>query len=282
MQGDLHSHTTFSDGSLEIEQLPPLASAAGLTHLAVSDHDSVQAVAFAQQHPQCSGVRLIPATELTCFDTARGRRVHMLCYFPHITRALQEFCALMAQRRNTCNRQSMQLLQEMYPQFSPQAALGYVQRSGVLYKTQLMRVLLDFGYTNAIYGDLYKELFGFGTGKVLREPQYEPVETVLNIIHEARGIAVLAHPSVYNSMELAAELTQSGQIDGVEIEHPRNTPQDKQSLYALAEQYGLIVTGGTDFHGFYTSHPAPLGTCRTNDENLQRLLALAAQRGNEV
>lgn len=79
-------------------------------------------------------------------------------------------------------------------------------------------------------------------GKILHTPVYETVDTILNLIQECRGVAVLAHPSVYHSMPLARELIAAGRLDGVEIDHPRNTEEDKAELEQLAAEYGLIVT----------------------------------------
>ena len=278
MAGDLHTHTNFSDGSTDIEVLPFLASRTGLTHLAVSDHDTALAAQYAYAHPVEYDVTLIPAVELTAFDTARGRRVHILCYYPDLTSKLCAFFDLMAQRRNIATGQSAAELELLYPQFTKQAAEKYAARSGVIFKTHLSRVLFDYGFTDGIYKELYHELFGSQGGKILHNPAYETVETVLSLIREARGVAVLAHPSVYKSMELAAELAEKGLIDGVEIEHPRNTQQDKETLRLLAARHNLIVTGGSDFHGMHSARPLPLGICCTTDAAIEQIQELARQR----
>lgn len=279
MPGDLHTHTNFSDGSSDIELLPKLAARAGLTHLAVSDHDTTLSAEYAYGHPVAQGVRMIPAVELTGFDVARGRRVHLLCYWPKLTPALKEFCALMAARRNAATEKSMEELEALYPQFCREEAKAFSRHSGVTYKTHLIRLLFEYGYTDGIYKELYRELFGAGRGRVLHDPAYEPVQAVLELARGTGGVVVLAHPSVYSSMELAAQLAAQGAIDGVEIDHPRNTPQDKAALHELARQYGLIVTGGTDFHGMHMSKPTPLGAMTTRDEMLARIEALAQSRG---
>lgn len=281
MWGDLHTHTNFSDGSSDIERLPVLAARTGLDWLAVSDHDSMQSVQYALAHPVDAGVHLLPAAELTAFDRARGRRVHLLCYCPRPTGRLQDFCRLMADRRNAAARRSMAVLEQMYPQFRAQDAAAFAARSGVVYKTHQMRVLFEAGFTDSIYGPLYRQLFG-RDGPARFDPAYESVETVLDIIRDAGGVAVLAHPSVYNSMELAAQLAETGAIDGVEIDHPRNSEQDKQVLRGLAARYGLIATGGSDFHGMHASRPVPVGAGRTDGENIRRILALAGRRGGAV
>ena len=272
MTGDLHTHTTFSDGALPAEVLVRIAKNTQLTHLAISDHDSCKSVNFAYEYQKKeTNLQLIPATELTAFDFEQGRRVHLLCYYPEQSAALKQFCDEMAARRNQVCGQSLKELKQLYPQFDERMALDFCQDSGVLYKTHLIRVLYELGYTDGIYKELYKELFGSKNGKVLHDPAYESVETVLQVIKESKGVAVLAHPSVYQSMNLAKELAQKGLIDGVEIEHPRNTEQDKAELYTLAREYDLIITGGSDFHGMHSSRSVVLGQCQTQQEQLKRI-----------
>ena len=95
MPGDLHTHTTYSDGSTPVAKLPFLARCAGMTHLAISDHDSIQSVRYAYAHPVQDGVHLIPATELTAYDYERAHRVHLLCYWPDDCPALEDFSRMM-------------------------------------------------------------------------------------------------------------------------------------------------------------------------------------------
>ena len=105
-----------------------------------------------------------------------------------------------------------------------------------------------------------------------------PVDTVLNLIRTCRGVVVLAHPSVYHSMELARELIAAGRLDGVEIDHPRNTPEDKAELLRLAKEHDLIITGGTDYHGINTNTPRPVGAFSTASEQISRIADLAKAR----
>lgn len=279
MAGDLHTHTTFSDGSLQVQWLPKLAARAGLTHLAISDHDSMHAVHYGYANPLREGVRLIAATELTAYDFARGRRVHILCYLPDETCPdLIAHCNLMAQRRNQVCTQSAKELEQMYPQFKLEDTRPFTQDSGVLYKSTLMQVLHSYGLADGIYKKTYRELLGPDGGKVLHDPEYQTVDQVLDVIQKARGVAVFAHPSVYDSMELVQELAQAGRIDGVEIEHPRNKQEDKEALYQLAREYNLIVTGGSDFHGANVGSPRFIGMCKTSDQAIEQLEQLAQKR----
>ena len=280
MAGDLHTHSTFSDGSTPAGKLPFLAGCEGLTHLAVSDHDSIQSVRFAYANPVQQGVHLIPAAELTAYDYQRAHRVHLLCYWPDDCAALEEFSALMARRRREAVLQSCRELEEFCPQFKTEEALAFAKDSGTLYKAHVMRVLWQYGLADGMYNNVYRSLFALRPvrGRILHTPRYEPVDTVLEVIRACRAVVVLAHPSVYHSMELARELIAAGRLDGVEIEHPRNTEEDKADLRELARKYDLIVTGGSDYHGMNTNTPRPVGACTTADDQIRRIEALAKQR----
>ena len=280
MAGDLHTHSTFSDGSTPAEKLSFLAQCDGLTHLAISDHDSIRSVRYAYANPAKDGVWLIPATELTAYDYRRAPRVHLLCYWPDDCPALEEFANLMATRRKEAVLQSCRELEEICPQFRTEEALALAKDSGTLYKAHIMRVLWQYGLSDGMYNNVYRSLFALRPvrGKILHTPKYESVDTVLDLIRACRGVVVLAHPSVYHSMELARELIAAGRLDGVEIEHPRNTEDDKAELRQLAEKYHLIVTGGSDYHGMNTNTPRPVGACVTQDDQICRIEELAKQR----
>ena len=280
MPGDLHTHTTFSDGSTPADKLPFLAACAGMTHLAISDHDSIRSVRYAYAHPVQNGVHLIPATELTAYDYERAHRVHLLCYWPDDCAALADFSAMMAERRLTAMLQSCKELEAICPQFRTEEALELAKDSGTLFKAQVMRVLWQYGLADGMYNTVYKSLFGLKPvrGRILHTPRYEPVDTVLDVIKASRAVVVLAHPSVYHSMELARELIAAGRLDGVEIDHPRNTPEDRAELTRLAKENGLIVTGGTDYHGINTVTPRPVGAFTTCDEMIARIGDIAKAR----
>lgn len=280
MPGDMHTHTTFSDGSTPADKLPFLARCAGMTHLAISDHDSIASVRYAYAHPMQDGVHLVPATELTAYDYERAHRVHLLCYWPDDCAALEEFSDLMAQRRRNAVLQSCKELEAICPQFSTEEALELARDSGTLYKAHVMRVLWQYGLSDGMYNDVYRSLFGLRPvrGRILHTPRYETVDTVLDLIKTCRGVVILAHPSVYHSMELARELIAAGRLDGVEIEHPRNTPEDKAELLRLARENDLIITGGTDYHGINTNTPRPVGAFSTATEQISRIADLAKAR----
>ena len=164
---------------------------------------------------------------------------------------------------------------EAFVEVEWEEALELAKDSGTLFKAQVMRVLWQYGLADGMYNTVYKSLFGLKPvrGRILHTPRYEPVDTVLDVIKASRAVVVLAHPSVYHSMELARELIAAGRLDGVEIDHPRNTEEDKAEMLRLAEKYDLAVTGGTDYHGFYTTKKNPVGTFTTAESEFDKLFS---------
>lgn len=272
MRGDLHTHSTFSDGGVRADDLPAMAAWAALSHLAVADHDTLAALDWAAALPVRCGVRLVPAVELSAWDTARGRKVHILCYMPRKTPALVRHCARMAASRNRQQGQSLDKLAAVYPFIPRQAVLELAADGGVVYKAHIMRALREYGLTDQMYGALYRKLLGHG-GSCHASPEYKPpVEDVLAAAREAGGLVVLAHPGVYDTMELTAELAAAGVIDGVEIDHPGNSAAVRTALTALAKRYDLLITGGSDYHGGNSDRIGPVGGYGVGDEDLKRFL----------
>lgn len=280
MPGDLHNHSTCSDGSVPIHRLPVLAARVGLDTMAISDHDTLLSVQYGYDHPVQDGVRLIPAAELTGYDYERSHRVHLLAYWPDPDcPALKRHCDIMRQRRNECTLQSARELEELFPQFRTEQALEYAKDSGVLYKSGIMQALCELGLAQGIYGERYHELFGWNPrGKILHSPEYPPVREVLETARASGAVVVFAHPTVYKSMPLLRQLVKEEAIDGIEIDHPSNSPEDRAECIALCEQYGLIRTGGTDFHGSNHKKVYPVGTCTTADDQIARIEELARKR----
>ena len=220
------------------------------------------------------------AAELTGYDFQRSHRVHLLTFWPDLDcPALRRHCDIMRQRRNECALQSCREIEALYPQFRTEQALEYAQDSGVLFKSGIMQALQQLGLCDGIYTGLYHELFGWEPrGKCLHSPTYPPVREVLATAKAAGAVVVFAHPTVYKSMPLLRELVAEGAIDGIEVHHPRNSPEDMAECAELCKKHDLIVTGGSDFHGANHGKPHPVGACVTEDDQIARIEALARKR----
>ena len=154
MPGDLHTHSSCSDGSTPIEKLPWLAACAGLDWLAISDHDTNRSVRYAYAHPEQNGVKLIPTVELTAYDYRREHRVHILCYYPDDCEALTRHTAVMDKRRYDAVYQSCKELEEICPQFKTEEALEFAKDSGTLYA-----VIVVTGVLGNILGEFVCKIF---------------------------------------------------------------------------------------------------------------------------
>lgn len=153
------------------------------------------------------------------------------------------------------------------------------QGSTNIFKQHIMQALMECGYTTSIFGDIYKMLFSKESRmNVLMEVTYPEPEEIIDAIHEAGGIAVLAHPGFYDNFELFDELVEKGKLDGVEVYHPENTPEQQEKLLKIAKKKGLVVTGGSDFHGAFNAYPVKLGEYGPSEDEVAALISYKAKK----
>lgn len=270
MNIDLHCHTAYSDGSLPVKEVIELAALGGVDVLAVTDHDTFAGCAEAASLGKSRGIQVVPGVEISAADLSRKRRVHILCYFPKRPERLDGMLKKILDSRREAMEISIPKVLKLYP-VPVEMVAARSQGSASLYKQHVMRALMDAGYTNEMFGEVFQRLFSPKDGLAYTPVQYPDVWKVLDAVHEAQGLAVLAHPSEYRSMDLLQELCEKGRIQGVEAHHPRNSPEDVKTILELCGQYGLAVTGGTDFHGCNTRICNPLGSYLTDEAQFDTL-----------
>ena len=281
MKADLHCHTKLSDGTLGIDDIIILAKNSGVTTLAVTDHDSlagtVRAVIIGERH----GVNVIPAVEFSATDSKRKAKAHILCYLPDTPERLEGLCKSNTEKRKRAARIMVAKVANKFP-VTPELIMKCATGSTNIYKQHIMQALMECGYTTTIFGDLYNMLFKKESRiNVLMESTYpEPVE-IIEAIHEAGGIAVLAHPGFYDNFELLEELIPQG-LDGVEVWHPENTPEQQELLINIAKKHDLLMTGGSDFHGAYNAYPVKLGEYGPDEDNVAKLLSYKSRKRRKL
>ncbi|MDF1496010.1 PHP domain-containing protein [Caproiciproducens sp. CPB-2] len=270
MAADLHCHTKMSDGSVSIDEVVLLAKTHGIPTIAVTDHDtfagSTRARIFGDRH----GIKVISGVEFSTTDPATGRKAHILCYLCDNTDRLEGLCKRTGDSRRRASCIMLQKVMKLYP-ITAEMVLRRAQGSTNIYKQHIMHALIDAGYSNDFFGETYHKLFNSKTGLAYFPVHYPDVHDVIGQIHDAGGVAVLAHPGEYDSYDLLEQLAKDHEIEGVEVWHPRNKPGDEERFTAIAQEYGLVMTGGTDFHGMYTTVAMPIGTCVTPDSQLEAL-----------
>lgn len=220
------------------------------------------------------GVKILHGTELSAWDKKRSSKVHILCYAPKKPDRLEGLCLKSCEIRKACSKEMIEKVLQKYP-ITMESILKRTTSSKSIFKQHIMRALIDYGYALEFYGDLDRELFNPKIGSCYVEREYPDVNFVLDLIHSAKGVAVMAHPAQYDNIELLKELAECGKIDGVEIGHYSADENYRKALHEIADKYDLIVTGGSDFHGLYNSVPTHLGSESTTMENVQKILNLS-------
>lgn len=271
---DLHCHTKLSDGSLGIEDVIAQAKRMNIDFLSITDHDTMSSFSRADVLGERHGVKILHGVELSAWDKKRNSKVHILCYAPKKPDRLEVLCLKSCEIRKACSKEMIDKVMAKFP-ITLESILKHTTSSKSIFKQHIMRALIDYGYALEFYGDLDKELFSPKGGSCYVEREYPDVNVVLDLIHSARGVAVMAHPAQYNNMELLEELAKNGKIDGVEIDHYSADDAFRSELHAIAEKYELIETGGSDFHGLYNAVPTHLGSGSTTKENLDRIIKLS-------
>ncbi len=274
---DLHCHTTLSDGSLGIEDVIVQAKRLNIDFLSITDHDTLSSFSRAHIFGERYGVKVIQGVEMSAWDKSRGKKVHILCYAPKKPDRLEGLCLKSCEIRKACSKEMIENVMKLYP-ITPESVLKHCTGSKSIFKSHIMRALIEYGYALEFYGDLNNELFNLDKGICLVEREYPDVRFVLDLIHSARGVAVMAHPAMYDSLDLLEELASEKKIDGVEVYHYSADEEKRSELLSIAEKYDLIVTGGSDFHGLYNAVPTHLGSETTSKENLDRIIKLSNKK----
>ena len=277
MKGDLHVHTTLSDGSLGMEEVIAQAKRIGLDFISITDHDTMSSVSRAKVLGERYGVQTIAGVELTAWDKTRNRKVHILCYAPQKPDRLEGICRKCSEIRQSCAKETVANVLKLYP-ITSEDITKHLSGSKSIYKQHILHALIEYGYSTHFYGRLNDELFNEQTGSCIVEREYPDVNYVLELIHSARGAAVLAHPMVYDSVDLIDDLAKNGKLDGIEVYHYSADEEQQAMLLAKANEYDLIVTGGSDFHGLYNMRPTHLGMYTTDKENIDRILRLCSKK----
>lgn len=270
MIGDLHCHSVCSDGYNTTDEIVAYAIRKGLTHIALTDHDTMMGVARITDQARPKGLTVVPGVECTTVDNRRGQPVHLLCYAPKDAEALQTFLNTTLERRREAKLAMADKIAGLYP-LTREDVLKASADSASIHEVHLIAPLASMGYTPTVCGSLLKELIG-KNGSCYVPIQYPDVYEALDVIHAVGGVAVLAHPGQFHSLELAEELAQKGMLHGIECFHPRNSQDVMLKALAICERHHLLVTGGTDFHGMYSAAPHPIGSFTIEGERLERLL----------
>jgi len=270
---DLHTHSDYSDGVLAPAALVQAAQQAGLKALALTDHDTVQGLAEFVTEGMRQGILAIPGLELSTLH--QDLEVHILAYGcnpenPALLSALARF----TEARRTRIEKMVGNLRALGVKISFEQVLA-VAGKGPLGRPHLAEALVRAGQARD-FDEAFAVWIGRRSRAYVEKYRLLPEEAVA-LIHGAGGLAVIAHPLIGRmSYEGIVKLLEVG-IDGLEIKHPKMYAERSEQLQKLAEERGLLLTGGSDFHGGVRS-PAPIGQSVVPFEYAEAILKALTDR----
>jgi predicted metal-dependent phosphoesterase TrpH len=248
---DLHVHSTASDGSDPPADIPRLAAEAGVTAVALTDHDIVDGLADAAVAAEAVGVRLVRGCELSC--EVEAGTMHLLALFlDGDDGPLQARLAGLRDGRSGRNERIVEVLRANGMDVSLEEILEEAG-GGTVGRPHIAAVLLRHGYVASIQ-EAFDLWLAKGRPAYADRDRLSPEEAV-DLTRRSGAVAVLAHPlsldRTPDDLEaFVAHLAALG-LDGMEVEYGRYAPDERAGLRALADRHGLCPSGGSDYHGTY-------------------------------
>jgi 3',5'-nucleoside bisphosphate phosphatase len=271
---DLHLHTTESDGRLKPADMVRLARERGLDVIAVTDHDSVGGIDEAiSESMNPRAITVVPGVEINT-DLASGE-LHVLGYFLDYKNAtlLEKLEKIRASRVGRA-RQMVEKLSQLGMQVEWQRVLDLARGESIC-RPHIAQALLERGYVTSEREAFDKYIGRNGPAYVERE-KIKPVEAV-EIIKASGGLPILAHPADITELDdMLRQLIGAGLV-GIETYYAQYDQKTIDRLVKVAADYGLLTTGGTDYHHFQDSAEMALGSAKVPVESIRKLFDMAGK-----
>ena len=272
---DLHLHTTASDGLFDPAALVDRAWRAGIRTMSVTDHDTTAGLSEAEIAARAAGITFVPGIEITAVH--EGRDVHMLGYFfDRDDAALAGFL----------EHQRLDRLRRVHEMADKLLALGKpIDRESVvsskapgksLGRPLVAKALVKAGHVADIR-QAFDQLIGEGKPAFVERSGPGPA-AVIDIIGRAGGVSSLAHPGLLRRDELIPAMVDAG-LTALEAFHSEHDPTMTERYLAMAERHGILVTGGSDYHGDQDHRRSALGVVGLPGERFERLDAHRRKSG---
>ena len=251
---DMHCHTTASDGILTPTELVCLASKLGLKGVGITDHDTIQGWREAEEAGETYQVVILRGIELN--TDWQGKEVHILGYeLDGTSKYLNDKLLYLQRAREQRMLEILERLRIQGIELDVDEVKQYSQGESIG-RPHIAQALMIQGYVESV-----REAFDrfIGSGAPAYVPRYKLTpEEGIELVREAHGVAVLAHPGIQKLEERIPYWTEMG-LQGIEVLHSEHKAEDAVFYRALAAKYGLLVTGGSDFHGEERKPGAKLG-----------------------
>jgi 3',5'-nucleoside bisphosphate phosphatase len=272
MFADLHLHTFFSDGTYSPEELVSEAKRFGVGALALTDHDTVEGCARAAAACEAVQIEFIAGTELTAEQN--DHELHILGYYLDTAnpRLLAEIGRFQAVRQNRIREMVARLNQVNVPLTAEAVfALANCKSPG---RPHVARALVKAGFCKNL--DEAFERF-LKKNRPAWVPKFKmSAADAIALIHDAGGVAVLAHPGLSHNDGVIPNMVEAG-LDGLECFHTKHSTAISEHYLEMADRYELLVTGGSDCHGMSKGKPL-IGTIKLPYQHVEKLKERAAER----
>lgn len=276
---ELHCHTTFSDGTLTPTRLVESAVMAGVRALAITDHDTTSGWAEAQQAAQvfatsATPIEIVPGLELSTVHN--NKSMHILGFYPD----LEKLTAPLVDRLNGRRQRAQEMLDKL-------EALGYAIEMPDLGegmapgRPHLAKALWEAGYVKDMQ-EAFDRFLGDDRPAYVEYEKFYAAEGI-PLLLDCDAIPVWAHPFLFKGGEIELVLPQLLELGlmGIEVFHPSHTDYQQEKLARLCETHGLLMTGGSDYHGPAAGHRAGLNSQNVPIELLDRLKAARRSQRSE-
>jgi hypothetical protein len=273
---DLHLHTNFSDGTFSPEELAGHGQRLGFAAMALTDHDSVEGCARMAAACGAAGIEFIVGTELTAEHNET--EVHLLGYLMDTQnkRLLVEIARFQSVRQNRIREMVARLNQLNVPlEAETVFALANCKSPG---RPHLARALVKAGLCKSS-DEAFERFLKKNRPAWVPKAKMSALEGV-ELIHQAGGLAVMAHPGLNRTDEIIPALVNAG-LDGIECFHTKHSTKTAERYLEIADKFNLLVTGGSDCHGFSKGKPL-IGTVKLPYEHVKKLKAKAGSRGSSA
>lgn len=241
---DLHVHSLASDGTYSAEQLVKESVKRRLSAIAIVDHDTVEMIPEAILEAQGKDLEIIPGIELTA--QYENQEIHILGYFvDYLNNLLLEKLKLVQQNRIERVNKIINNLSELGVKLNPETVFNISGR-GTLGRMHIARALVKDGHVSST-AEAFRRYIGDKSPAYVLGFRLLPKDAI-KIINDAGGVAVLAHPYMLHNDQMISEFIKDG-LQGIEVYYPEHSQSMINFYLNLAKQAGLVVTGGSDFHG---------------------------------
>ncbi len=277
---DMHTHTNYSDGELSPEELIKLAIDSNIKTLGITDHDTIEGIKRVNRDSEYiikSGIEIIDGIELSC-KTDHGR-MHMLGYGIDLNN--HDLNQIMSELRDNSINSVLSIMEQIKRdygiRFKYEDIKALVNANHNLGRPDLARLCIKYGYATSVQDAFDKYLID-AYNKTRQTGKGIKYQEAIGLILNSGGIPVIAHPKSLELndielLELLKKMIDCG-LMGIEVYHSSHSKEEMERYLELANQFNLLVSGGSDFHGINTKPDVLLGTGINNNIKLKKLSLL--------